>query len=90
MDYIAVIGIILIVVAIGLMIYNVQRKPNGIKCSECGNYRVAIVSKEPLGLIDGGLGSAGGGDGGGHSITHVRARYKYKCPDCMAENVVES
>jgi len=89
MDFAAIIGIILIVTTLGFLIYQVRRKPNGIKCSECGNYRVAIVSKEPLTMIEGGLGSSGGGDGGGHSITHVRARYKYKCPDCMAENVVE-
>jgi len=84
-DFTAVIGLIAVVTAIILLIYKATKAPKGILCTECGNRRVTLASKQPIRLMTSAVANRDG-----HGTAQVRYKFTYKCPDCFAENSFES
>jgi hypothetical protein len=55
------------------------------RCPECDSKRVQEVSKEPMGLLDGGASVGAGGEGGGYGGAAVQYKITRKCVDCNAQ-----
>jgi len=89
MDLAVVFGILVLVVALILLVIQVRKNPAGMRCHECGDRNVALISKEPLKFMHSDN-SASPATFEGYAVTQVRYRFKYKCPKCNAEQVVEA
>ena len=76
------IGFIILCIFVVMGYYLTHSVP---RCPECDSKRVQEVSKEPLGMLDGGASVGAGGEGGGYGSGTVQYKITRKCIDCDAQ-----
>lgn len=77
--------VILAILIVGVLVALVVRwltRPRP-RCPECGSRQVGIVAKEPLGMRDSYIHTAG--EGGGYAAVQVAYQVTSRCNECRAQ-----